>query len=114
MATTPTLTWNGNTLVRQIEAAVGRALDERAAAIESRLHAELHRWPRTPPDQHYLADLAFAVVYHVGGTWTLSGGSEAPYAIHHELKYHPQIRQIVGDEEGPKVAAAVTAAVRSV
>lgn len=114
MANAPTQTWNGAAILAGIEAAVDQTVNDRAKGIEQRLHAELHRWHLTPPDQHFLADMAYAAVYHVGARWTLSAGSEASYTVWHELKYHPQIRQIVGDQEGPKLAAAVRDAVRGV
>lgn len=115
----PALTWNGDVLLARVEAAVDGAVNDRAEHIEERLHAELHRWALTPPDEHFLADDAYAVVYHVGARWVLSAGSEAPYTIFHEkgtsnFVGHPQIRQIVGDQEGSRFAAAVRDAVRSV
>lgn len=71
-------TWQGATVLRQIEAAVDQALKAEAAEIHADLEASLHKVTGR------MAAESFADVTVAGTKRTLRLGSEAPYSIYEE------------------------------
>ena len=101
------LTWQGATVRNAIDSAVQEAMDNLAEEIRAYLQATLHRITSR------MANESFAEVEVRGGKRTLSLGSDAPYTIYHELRYHPQLRE-TADLFAPQVTPRIQAALRKV
>jgi hypothetical protein len=87
------LTWQGATVLKQLEAAVLTAFDDEAEEIAEDLKATLHKVTEQ------MANESFARVTVSGTKRQLALGSDAPHTAYHELgtsnfKGHPQIRAI--------------------
>lgn len=103
-------TWRGGAVLRQIDAAVQAAFDERARAAKGLLEAELHRV------SHEMANRSFAEVSLAGTRRSLKIGSDAPHTYYHEngtayFEGHPQIRSIA-DRIAPTITPAIQKALK--
>ncbi len=101
------LTWQGATVKQAIDSALDAALEALAQEIRAYLQANLHRITGR------MAAESFAEVEVRGGKRTLSLGSDAPYTIFHELRYHPQLRE-TADIFAPQVTPRIQQALRRV
>ncbi len=89
-------TWQGATVKQQINADVNRALNDLASEIRAFMQGYLHEITGRMKRE------SFAYVEIRGGKRTLVVGSDAPYTLFHELRYHAQFREIA-DTFAPKV-----------
>ena len=102
-----TFAFDAGPITDAMEAAARATMEELAGEIQPYLVATLHRWGSTAPGEH-MADTAFAWVEQTAAGFTLHAGAGTDHAIHHERRYHPQLRETMdrfGPLMGPRLAA---------
>lgn len=106
-------TWNGAKVIKDIEDAQASMARQLQQDILQYLYTTLHRWPKHDYRRgRRMAELAFVEVYFTpAGYLAVRWGSDAPWTVYHEFRYHPQLRE-TADIFLPQVAERLRASMQ--